>query len=317
MDKTINVMKELVSNKEKYLSMVNSNNLKNNILERTIETIAKDIRSLLDKRSWKLDKIYCVNNPNFEPERYEMLSNMFSKYNINPDYVEYISPTYKHTIDVDTYNKYTINQYVKRLRNYPLTYGELSLFLNYRAVLEHIERNFKSGFFLVCESDAMPGKDIEQLSEFVEFVKDKDFDLIHIGTFAPEIYQHPLDPYRFLTTGYRNNIITNQYKFVQYIIDYINNNNQILIEDITNKNDKYRLCRRFHTKCTETFIWKYDAVCKFLNFMRSFEDYSSPFDYYMCNFFENNIDFKHYWAVNEFFIQGSNLKIIPSTLDRK
>jgi hypothetical protein len=48
--------------------------------------------------------------------------------------------------------------------------------------------------------------------------------------------------------------------------------------------------------------------------MRQFEDYSSPFDYYMCNFFENNLDFKHYWTANEFFIQGSNLGIIKSTL---
>jgi hypothetical protein len=34
----------------------------------------------------------------------------------------------------------------------------------------------------------------------------------------------------------------------------------------------------------------------------------------MCNFFEKNINFKHYWSVNEFFKQGSNLGLMPSTL---
>ncbi len=27
-----------------------------------------------------------------------------------------------------------------------------------------------------------------------------------------------------------------------------------------------------------------------------------------------NLDFKHYWSVNEFFIQGSNIKLMESTI---
>ena len=30
-------------------------------------------------------------------------------------------------------------------------------------------------------------------------------------------------------------------------------------------------------------------------------NYGVPFDYYMSNFFETNLDFKHYWSENEFF----------------
>ena len=37
----------------------------------------------------------------------------------------------------------------------------------------------------------------------------------------------------------------------------------------------------------------------------------------MINFFENNIDFKHYWSVDEFFIQGSMFGNYDSTLGNK
>ena len=53
---------------------------------------------------------------------------------------------------------------------------------------------------------------------------------------------------------------------------------------------------------------------EFLHIMRNFEDYSSPFDYYMCNAFEKSLDLKHYWSANQFFIQGSNAGLCPSTL---
>ena len=114
------------------------------------------------------------------------------------------------------------------------------------------------------------------------------------------------------STGYRNN----SQKYSNELQYYVNNNTKTTnyIEDITNTNDNFRVMRKFHTRCCDSFLWKYEGVVKFLNFMKSFEDYSSPFDYYMCNFFEKNINFKHYWSVNEFFKQGSNLGLIPSTL---
>ena len=83
---------------------------------------------------------------------------------------------------------------------------------------------------------------------------------------------------------------------------------------ITNKNNDFRIIRKFTTKCTDSYLWTYNGIIKFLKFMREFEDYSSPFDYYMCNFFELELSFKHYWSVKEFFKQGSNLGLINSTI---
>jgi hypothetical protein len=311
----IQQIKEIKNNPENFLQMVNQNNFytnnTNNKLDRTIDKIAEDIRCLLNKQCWNhTSKIYCVNNPLFEPERNSMLQTMFENLKINKDYVTYISPTYKHTITTEQYNKHTKNQLVRYLRNNNMTKSELSLFLNYRATLEHIVKNYKDGLFFIFESDVMLCNDINKLNNFLDFIKNKEFDLIHLGQFDNSIFMSPV--LENFSTGYRNN----SQKYSNELQYYVNNNTKTTnyIEDITNTNDNFRVMRKFHTRCCDSFLWKYEGVVKFLNFMKSFEDYSSPFDYYMCNFFEKNINFKHYWSVNEFFKQGSNLGLIPSTL---
>jgi hypothetical protein len=257
-----------------------------------------------------IDKIYCINNPVFEPERNDMLKKMFLHHNISSDYIKYISPTYKHTIDEETYNKYTSNQLVRHLRIANMSYGELSLFLNYRAVLEDIEKNYKDGMFLIFESDVIEGKEISRLNEFLDFIKDKEFDLIHLGIYSINTLKKSFNDF---ITGYRiyENQIDNK------LFDYIQTNtngNKEYIEDITTEKHDFRVIRKFYTRCTDSFLWKYNGIVKFLDFMRNFEDYSCPFDYYMCNCFEKNLNIKHYWSVDEFFIQGSNAGIISSTL---
>jgi hypothetical protein len=186
-------------------------------------------------------------------------------------------------------------------------YGELSLFFNYRTVRENIERNYKDGLFLIFESDLLKGECIGKMNKFLDFIKDKDFDIIHLGAFSSNIFRNPLS---HLNTSYR----TGNYedKFIEYVNSNLNDKN--FIENVTNENDEFRIIRKFTTRCTDSFLWKYSGIVKFLNFMRQFEDYSSPFDYYMCNFFEKNLDCKHYWSLDEFFIQGSNLGLISSTL---
>ena len=175
---------------------------------------------------------------------------------------------------------------------------------------DDIEKKYKDGLFLIFESDAMISKEINQFNRFLDFIKDKDFDLIHLGLYDSGIFKESLiDGF---ITGYR----VHGEKYNSDIIQYENTNTtkNIFIEDITTSSSEFRVIRKFNTRCTDSFLWKYSGIVKFLNFMRDFEDYSSPFDYYMCNFFEKSLNFKHYWTVDEFFKQGSNLGIIHSTL---
>jgi len=296
----IKKMQVLRNNPQEWLTMVNANVFPNNEnkLERTLENIANDIKCVLSKKCWNhVSQICCVSNPSFEPERCVMLKDLFERQNIDECFIKYISPTYKHTITKEIYYNNIKEQQVLRLRNTPMKLGELSLFLNYKANLEYIAKNYKDGIFLVFESDILLGKDINNLNEFLTSIKDKDWDLIHIGMYDNNIWLGP--EHFWFPTGYVNRV-------------YVKN---ICIEDITSVNDKFRLSRKFNTRCTDSFLWKYNSIIKYLDWMNASEvNLGVPMDYYMCNFFEKNTDFKHYWSNDEFFKQGSNLGIMPSTL---
>ena len=91
---------------------------------------------------------------------------------------------------------------------------------------------------------------------------------------------------------------------------YSTGGTQKFIEDITTPKDKYRLIRKYHTRCCDSIIWDYEGACRYLEWLDKNIDYSVPNDYVMINFFENNIDISHYWSINEFFRQGSNLGLV-------
>ena len=299
-NEVIEKMKMLKEHPQDWLKIVNSNVFPNNEnkLERTIENITIDIKCVLSKKCWNhISRICCVSNPIFEAERCKLLKDLFKGQNIDNCFIQYISPTYKHTITQDIYDANIKEQLVKTMRNNPMKNGELSLFLNYKANLEYIVKNYKEGVFLIFESDVMLGKDIDLFNEFLTSIKDKDWNLIHIGMYDNRIWETP----NFRSpTGYNKRFYYNSDMF---------------IEDITTNMDKYKLSRKFYTRCTDSFLWKYDSIVTYLNWMNNIEtNFGVPMDYYMCNFFENNPKFKHYWSCDEFFKQGSNLGVIETTL---
>jgi hypothetical protein len=308
-------MKYLKENPNEWLKMVNTNIFPNkeNKLERTIEIISDDIKCILSTKCWNnISHICCVSNPEFEPDRCKMLEELFRGQNIDECFIKYISPTYKHTITPDIYDAHIKEQLVQTMRRNPMKYGELSLFLNYKANLEYIVKNYKDGIFLIFESDLMLGKDIKRFNDFLISIKDKDWDLIHIGMYNNEMFDIPLTKG---TTGYRKDFNFDK-KLTEYI-ETATKSNEKFVEDITSSSDEYRLIRKFHTRCTDSFVWKYHAIVKCLHWMNNVEtNYGSPWDYYLINIFENDLKLKHYWSVSEFFKQGSNLGIIPTLLQK-
>ena len=276
----------------------------NLFLEKMLEKIVKDIQNLLFLKPIFIDKIYAICNEDFEPARYKRLNNMFFEMGIEKRLVEYICPTYKHTITEEIMNNYVKENLVKKLRNQGMKRAEISLFLNYKAVLESIYKNYSDGIFLIFESDVV--KIIENTQEFNEFLFEmnkikKGWDLIHIG----------------------EDIEKSDYfgkPFIDGILPYKDNTNLNLptqfVEDITFPTDKFRLIRKFHTRCADSFLWNYTGVIKFLDYMNKNPIYDIPFDYYLIDFFENQMEFKHYWSMNTFFIQGSNHGLEESTIQK-
>ena len=310
-DNIIEKMLEIKNDNDKYLSIVNSNifSNKDNKLERSLDNVVHDIRCLLSYNKWNnVDRIFCINNPLFEPERNKNLQELFVNENIDSCFIKYLSPTYKHTITEEIYNKHIKSQLVLNLRSIPMNYGEISLFLNYKAILEYIKKNYKDGNFIIFESDIFTGNDIKNFNDFLKNVKDMNWDAINIGIWTTDITDgYPIGLYK---TGYRNN---NNYN--TELINYCKlNNSKKYIEDITTENDEFRLIRKFYTRCCDSILWKYKGIEKYLQYFEEEKNFGCPLDYYFINFLENNINFKYYWSYKEFFKQGSNLGLVKSTL---
>jgi len=289
-DSSIEKIIEICENDDEYLKMIEKNVFPNktNNLERTIDVIANDIKNLLFRSYKNVDKIFVISSNEFEPERYTRLVDMFSSIGVDAHNISFICPTYKQTITPEIMDSYVKQNLVRKLRWLGMKKSEISLFLNYKAILKHICNNYSDGNFLIFESDVYKTEDTSKLCEFIDyFVSKKKWDLIHIGKEGNnQYYTSPFmehNPYR----------------------DFTISPNTPFIEDITTPNDSRRLIRKFHTRCTDSFLWRYRGVEQFLKYMNT-TLFEVPFDYYMSNFFEITPDFKHYWSMDTFFIQGTN-----------
>ena len=301
-EQVVNTIVEIINDDKRYLSIINKPIFHNNQFERTIEDIARDIKNLIMNRPLQLiNQVYAITSQDFEPQRYNRLVEMFKQMGLRQHNVSFICPTYKQTITDEIMEKHVKYNVVKRVRSIGMKRSEISLFLNYRMVLENIRKKYSDGIFIILESDAFQTeKSIDLFNNYInEMYKKKDnWDLIHIGAGSEEaIFSKP---YCDCKLPYRDTIV--------------NKLPDNYIEDISSPNDKYRVVRKFHTRCTDSFIWSYKGVLKFLNYMETNPYYDAPFDYYITNFFENVLDFKHYWSMNTFFIQGSQYGLDISTI---
>jgi len=305
---SINKIIELMHNEELYLNTVNKAIYKNNQNPRTLDEIVKDIRNIILPRTFPLiDHIYFINSSAFEPERNNQLKNIFMGTLKNPiENMKFISPTYKQTITDEIYNQHVKKDLMNSscIRQHPMKKSELSLFLNYKSILEDIVKNYSDGTFLIFESDAIPLTNILELNSFLSYAKsrEKSWDLIHIGYDRGDPNEWiNKSPYSWVQSPYR---------------DYELDKNCPYIEDITGKESPIRLIRKFHTRCCDSFLWSYKGIVKFLNYMNTDTNYGAAFDYYMSYFFENDHDFKQYWTSVGYFIQGSNHGLMESTIQK-
>ena len=295
---------EILNDDNKFLEIVNKPNFNNSKLELDINEIANSIKNLIFQKKYPLiTKIFAINSPEFEPVRYERLNNLFSNLGCKEYNVKYICPTYKQTITDEIMNTHVKYNLVKRVRINGMKKSEISLFLNYKAVLKNIIENYSDGLFLIFESDIFIDEvTIQNLNEFIYSIYDKkdNWDLIHIGKGGDNAYF--IKPYCNCILPYR---------------DQIFHLPETYIEDITTSSNKYRLVRKFHTRCTDSFIWNYKGVEKFYKYMCDEYVYDAPFDYYLTNFLENNSEtFKMYWSLDTFFIQGSNYGLDESFIQK-
>jgi len=301
LNKKIERIIEICNNENEYLKIVSEQVFKNKKLFRQIDDIVKDIRNLIFEKPYPLvQQIYTISNNEFEPDRFSHMSDLFfNKLKLNNDNIKFICPTYKHTITDEMMKELVKEELVLKLRDIKMKKSEVSLCLNYKAVLEDIEKNYKDGMFIIFESDIFI-LDISLFDDFLEIAnKNREkWDLIHFGNEGLErLFTTPHNP---VPTPYRDRLT-----------DY----SEEFIEDITNENNKIRLVRKYSSRCTDSFLWNYSGVVKFLKYMNE-TPYNAPFDYYMYNYFEIDNSFKHYWTSINFFLQGSNVGYLQSKIQK-
>jgi hypothetical protein len=316
-DKIIKQIAFLKNNEKMWKHVVSQNNFPNkeNKLVRTLDDVAKDIKCLISETPWKhITNSFCICNPNFEKDRYNEMHNFFNKLHVPEDCTTYICPTYKHTITNEIYNFHVKSPLVQRLRQEPLKKGELSLILNFKSVLEHIVLNYKSGWFITFESDILNGEYANEFPAFLDSIKDKPWDAVHIGVvqgFEQLMFDTPV---LNTNTGYRKSATDHNPQLKKFVQDNTTPEKKY-IEDFTNENDNYRMIRKFCCKTADAILWKYDTIVKLNNFMDKIEtNYAIPWDFYLIHFLEMNTDIKFYWTIKEFFKQSSFLNLSESNL---
>jgi len=221
-----------------------------------------------------------------------MMKHLVDSLGVSDSHSSFLCPTYKTTVTDEMMNQYVKQNRVRTVirRRHGMRKSEISLFLNFRHVLETIRRNYTEGMFLTFESDVI-GLQVSS-SRFVPFLSAvqgslDQWDVIDIGS-------------NTAYSGRRNQAYSGGDAKLS-----------LLSKD---GGECFGITRMLFTRCTDSLLWSYSGVVKFLDYLETFPFYEYPLDYYMDDFFHNHLGFRFYWSDTSFFIQTSNLGICPSTI---
>ena len=259
----------------------------------TIQMIGRQIRNVLQPSPFPLlTQVFIICNPAFEPERYARCRAMCSDMGLTEDHVTFLCPTYKHMMTPEIMAQYVKEDLVRRMRSLGTKKGELSLTLNWRAVMEHIVTRHRGGTFLILESDAFPLANIGDLNGCLDALKGTRWDVVNVG--GP--HENPLVREAFLGPPHRT-----PYRDCPNIPLLMANS----VEDLSKEGDRF--IRKFMTRCTDSQLWSYEGCATFYRHMMTDQNYGVPFDYYLTNKTEMDMNFKYYWSSISYFDQRSNL----------
>jgi hypothetical protein len=272
----------------------------------TLQTVARHIKNLLLPKPFpKLTSLYMICNEEYEPVRYNKLLTMCNQLSMNEYNYQFMCPTFKHTITDDMMEKYVRTSRIHRLRSTPMRKSEISLYLNFKAVWEHIQKTYLDGIFLVLEADAFALPDIKHFNTCLAKLEKKEWSGVNISGCNGRISNfNPCDSYAPILEC--REPLTKEYKSI------LESN---CVEDLSTPDDiDVRFMRKYHTRCTDSQLWSYHGCCQMLTEMNNNPNYDVPFDYYITCIFEQNMNIKYYWSDDTYFNQASTCGIDISTI---
>lgn len=309
----IDVIKKMMnmSNSE-WLEIVNNKPFTEYGQEYCLNEIAKNIKNLIYKTTFSnLDNIFIISNKLYEIDRYNRIDKMLKNLNLNDFNYKFICPTYKYTITDEMIIKNLSDRMMVMRNEYPIIKkSELSLILNFKAVIEHIVKSYSDGIFLILESDSFVLPEIKNFNNCIGKIKNKEWSAINLsrgmdinGNY-PNVSFNPKDSIADVFYKYR----TLEDSQIKLLIDNC-------IEDLSSPLDNdVRFFRKYSTRCTDSQLFSYKGCCQLLEHFNKNNLYDIPLDYYLSYFFEQDINFKYYWTNIFYFDQESNLGIDISTI---
>jgi hypothetical protein len=237
----------------------------------------------------RLDHIFVICSPEYEPGRYPMMKHLVDSFHLPSSQISFMCPTYKTTITNSIMSRYVKSDSVHTVLGRPsgMKKSEISLFLNFKAILENIRSQYSEGMFLTFESDVIKlERTFLDFEPFLDAARDSinKWDIIDVGSITG-------------VSGRQNNS------------DFVDSEKHMQL----NGSKTFRISRMRQTRCTDSLLWSYSGVVKFLNYLEANPFYEYPLDYYMDDFFHNS-DIRFYWSNLSFFMQTSNLGICASTI---
>lgn len=220
-----------------------------------------------------LPPIFVIGSEQYEPERISYLKEYFNKEHISN--VTFFQPTYKHTLtkeEIQKYVPYNWTQYGRQLRM-----GEISLFLNFLYLFEHIVNTYEDGVFLIFESDVLFVDNVQEyVRDLLIQLNDVKYDCVSLGC------------------G------TNRYVRREGGSK----------EGKEGKDRTFTFLRKYDTQCTDSFLFTYKGILSFYTFVQEFlekgNSLNHPIDNFIDMFLKCTPDYMFYWVVPELNEQGSH-----------
>jgi hypothetical protein len=251
----------------------------NDILNTTIniDTIANDIKRLIFNRLSNIQRITCFVDKEIEPERYVRLNNELSTNNIQKFMINYSLPTYYNTLsNLKLYNQIKIDN-SKYLRS---NARELSL----RDISLFL--NFYIHF-----------------KRILGYYKEGLFMILESDVICKDNF--------YLI----NKLLENINLPFNHCINF-GSGCQLNIVNDNISNDNIELYKYNETRCTDSLIFSYEGIQKFVNYIESkifTTGIDNPIDFFI-NEFIKIVSFDMYWTSPSLTSQGSQTGVYKSNI---
>jgi hypothetical protein len=234
--------------------------------------------NLHEQPMFGIPPIFVICDPKREPNQHAYLARVFDELDLTRS-VTYFQPTYKDTLtDAEIQTYFSKPNFVN---GRPIKRAEMSIWLNHLYLFQHILKSYKSGYFLIFESDVRFEKNpILYFSALSCVIEQARPDLLSIGSGCDLIH------------------------------DNVN------IEDMN-----FQIYPESVVRCMDSFLWSYRGIQMFVDYIQWFLKEKGCLDQPVDNFLETFLKrndkpepFLQLWVWPSLTVQGSQYDFYKSTI---